>query len=237
MKIIVTCGLIFIFQRIVNAKIEVKLPDDYDKHEIPNGTQKVWFKFKQVQPTFIDFRGQKLKIKYWIINSWQESRFNVSGKEADFPERIILTHSHDSLWFPKLMILEKMGQIDFVPDLKIFNPEGNVVWFVYFRQIVDIICPMSFDDFPFDEHICNFTVISITGLEDKLVLKDKTNYSIFSKEFHFEDTTYKIIKRNVGSPGGFSGVGIQFKIRRSLSQIVASHYLPSALLVGISWLR
>ena len=126
MKIIVTWGLIFIFQRIVNAKIEVKLPDDYDKHEIPNGTQKVWFKFKQVQPTFIDFRGQKLKIKYWIINSWQESRFNVSGKEADFPERIILTQSHDSLWFPKLMILEKMGQIDFVPDLKIFKPEGNI---------------------------------------------------------------------------------------------------------------
>ena len=71
----------------------------------------------------------------------------------------------------------------------------------------------------------------------KLGVEDRTNYSIFSKELQFEDTTYKIIKRNVESPGGLSGVGIQFRIRRSLSQIVASHYLPFSLLVGISWLR
>ena len=36
----------------------------------------------------------------------------------------------------------------------------------------------------------------------KLGLEDRTNYSIFSKELQFEDTTtYKIIKRNVESPG------------------------------------
>ena len=228
---------IYIFQKIANADIKVKLPDNYDKHEIPNGTQLVIFKFNQVNPTFIDFRGQKLKIKYWITNSWQEPRFNVSGKGKSFPKKVILSQAHDSLWFPRLITFEKMGQHAFIPDLKIFIPKGNVVRYVYFRQMVEIICPMSFEDFPFDEHICSFTIASINALNDDLVLQDVTNYTKFSKEFHFEDTTYKIIKRNVGILGGHSAVGIQFKIRRSLSQIVASHYLPSALLVGISWLR
>ena len=69
------------------------------------------------------------------------------------------------------------------------------------------------------------------------MLEDKTNYSKYSQEFHFEDTTYKVIKNEIGSIANYSAVGIKIEIKRSLTQIMASHYLPSALLVGISWLR
>ena len=135
------------------------------------------------------------------------------------------------------MVIEKLEKYDFEPDTMEFFPIYKKLLYSYFHQMIEIVCPMSFEKYPFDEHICHFTVISINELDDKLVLEDKTNYSKYSQEFHFEDTTYKVIRNEIGSIANYSAVGIKIEIKRSLTQIMASHYLPSALLVGISWLR
>ena len=65
-----------------SSKIEVNLPSDYDKFKIPaEGTLKVAFYFEEVVLNYVDFKKQKLKVKFWTITLWEESRFNVSGSE------------------------------------------------------------------------------------------------------------------------------------------------------------
>ena len=134
-------------------------------------------------------------------------------------------------------MFEKLEKHYFEPDVIEFRPENKMVVYSYFHQMIEIMCPMTFENYPFDEHMCNFTVTSINELEDKLVLEDVTDYSILSKEFYFEDTTIRITKNDIISVYNYSAVSIKIEIKRSLTQIMASHYLPSALLVGISWLR
>ena len=68
---------------ITNAsKIEVNLPSDYEKFKIPaEGTLKVAFYFEEVVLNYVDFKKQKLKVKFWTITLWEESRFNISGSK------------------------------------------------------------------------------------------------------------------------------------------------------------
>ena len=83
MRAIVSLGLIYIFTMIAYAEVIVELPENYNKLQVPNETiQNVTIEFIEAEPTFIDFRGQKLKIKYWVVNYWQEPRFMVSQTQA-----------------------------------------------------------------------------------------------------------------------------------------------------------
>ena len=114
----------------------------------------------------------------------------------------------------------------------VYNGEYEVV----------IYCPMTFETYPLDSHICDFKLGSFSY--DSSIINFTMGSLIFnvSKQVSLLDYSLQVIrlpddKRKYGEHGSIFWVlvGFEIKLERYIKKYVINYYLPSGLLATVSW--
>jgi len=127
------------------------------------------------------------------------------------------------------------------------TPQG--VWIidgkdVFYNQIAQItfLCPMRFGKYPLDEHICklrfgstNFDINRMTFGETAFTYDENNrntvlDYEVNVKKLRDQDRIYNYQGSN------YSVTGLEMKLKRNYKKFLYVYYLPSGLLVAVSWI-
>ncbi|XP_076246745.1 pH-sensitive chloride channel 2 isoform X2 [Calliopsis andreniformis] len=126
------------------------------------------------------------------------------------------------------------------------DPSGMVV--LNTRIQATLNCGLRLEKFPFDVQECPLTFESWTQNVFNMVLLWDQEPVVFAKELHL--TEYKLVDRWVNASevfytpaeqhfghfaGNFSSISITFKLAREMGFFMMDYYIPSILIVVISW--
>lgn len=116
------------------------------------------------------------------------------------------------------------------------NPyDGHVSW--WFRLESEVLCPMHFGWYPLDAQSCEFVVGSRYYSEDKQVYGGHAHMSATRKQLQFD---YEILPINFTTgdvyPIVYSVTGMHIYMERIMVPFLMNIYLPTGLLVMISWI-
>ena len=108
---------------------------------------------------------------------------------------------------------------------------------------VGFYCPMRFDNFPLDSHVCHFQVGSYANINT--IMKFKTNileYESSEKnailDYNVEVQPLQEDKQiYVWHIGNLSLAGFSIKLERNVFKYIIQYYLPSSLFVIVSWVN
>ncbi|CAH1395908.1 unnamed protein product [Nezara viridula] len=190
----------------------------------------------------------KLDIKMQVLleMKWEDPRLRYQELSRNVTSINGGKYHIDSIWLPRVIFTnekdsQKMGtnkKDDFVSIL----PSGTVL--LTTRLMTSMVCLLDLGRFPFDQQICHLnmegltnnatgiqlvwdknTPLQIDGLERSLIefnileLKKMT-----SKDFEYSHTKQK-----------YSNLILEMKLTRHFGHYLFNYYLPSELLVIISW--
>ena len=247
--------------KFVHADVEcighVCIPDSYDKAILPlqNETNHIKVDFKGIRILKVDDEEFTITLSFIFYIHWIDARLNVKSHSEDILYRN-KTFNHlnkvvmDKIWLPDPYIFDlqniksKQGAI-FLMDQK------------YIIQIVDvksitIYCPMVFDDYPLDSHVCYLKVCS-TSYQDRLI-SYKTEPFIDDHEIdlsgqHYKQLTvldYEVELKKLPENLSFikmgrqtdfikrSIAGFEIKLQRKYKKYIVYYYIPSGLITIIS---
>ena len=107
---------------------------------------------------------------------------------------------------------------------------------------LELFCPMNLHHYPFDDNSCRFRIKSFSKNYNEIRFQLKHNFTshIIDGVKEFEtvvehlDETENIIKQD---DENFALSGFVIKFKRNSFAIVVSLFLPSGILIIISWMR
>ena len=106
---------------------------------------------------------------------------------------------------------------------------------------VGFYCPMRFENFPLDSHVCHFQVGSYANINTIMKFKTKIleyessernailDYNVEVQPLPEDKQTY------VWHIGNLSLAGFSIKLKRNVFKYIIQYYLPSSLFVIVSW--
>jgi len=166
---------------------------------------------------------------------WEEDRTGPSGEVNESPETL------KYLWYPELEIygLETFGRQRVLKEMSGVRMGKNKTINYELGVRVTISCRMVFDDYPLDDHSCQFQVGSYYDTIETVTCK---SYYIYDQERqrslqHFiqiEDLPQHFSIVDLPS-GSYASCGFQVRIQRKQMQFVVQVYLPSFMFVIVSW--
>merc|ERR1719468_968577 len=188
-------------------------------------------------------------ISMYFAVSWLEPRLQINNSAVEWGEDRTgpMNQVNESpetlkyLWYPELEIygletftrqkvLKEMSGVRIMKN-KTINYELNVH--------ITISCRMVFDDYPLDDHSCQFQVGSYYDTIETVTCK---SYYIYDQERQrslqhlIQIEELPSIFKTVRLPSGvYSAAGFQVKLQRKQMQFVVQVYLPSAMFVIVSW--
>ena len=152
----------------------------------------------------------------------------------------------EKFWIPKLDIIHILT-IDSVvlghqmQDLQYETKTGEMV--VRRKLVVKIFCPMNLENYPFDTNSCPFKMRGDTADESDMKLQIRSDPTRKINGIKAFDTRIAKLDSDqelyVSSMNGrtFSVTGFKIEFSRRWKAIVMSIFLPSGLIVTISWIR
>ncbi|XP_040576873.1 glutamate-gated chloride channel subunit beta [Lepeophtheirus salmonis] len=224
------------------------LPRNYEKLESPKPlkTTTIHVEVDVMDVLNVNDKEFSVTLSMYFSVRWEEprlitnhSRPHVSGEMTP----IDLEFLHH-LWVPNI----------FIYDLRSFNTLNVLkklagVWIsedkeIYYNQAaaVTFLCPMRFDKYPLDSHICKFRVgstnfnIKRMRFAETLLTFDPTlrntilDYSMSMDLLREEDRILEY-----GALGNYSITGIEINFIRHKLKYLYVYYLPSGLFVVVSW--
>ncbi|XP_014206145.1 glycine receptor subunit alpha-2-like isoform X1 [Copidosoma floridanum] len=158
--------------------------------------------------------------------------------------------THDLIWTPSVYVANERSSVilgNSVKDLLIsIDPSGMVV--LNTRLEVILNCGLRLEKFPFDVQECPLVFESwIHNVEDMVLDWDDepivlakelhlTEYKLVEKWVNKSDVSYTTSQQHYGHfAGNFSSISITFKLAREMGFFMMDFYIPSILIVVISW--
>ena len=186
---------------------------------------------------------------------WNEPRltYPCNDNHGDNTEYFTLPkNAFDWLWVPNIFIigLKSIKTYALASSINDFfiaiDENNNNVTFVVYETFLEVVfyCPMDFSAFPLDGHNCYFRI------QDYNYHEDVVRYLLVKEDFGFNQSEQVSImdysinvtpglahnkKQLANRNNRFSVVGFEIKLRRNLEKYLVNYYIPSALLVGMSW--
>merc|ERR1719320_1459219 len=223
----------------------VCLPKNYSKYELPNTeeTHLVEISFDLDEIHEINDETYSITFSTYLVMEWTDRRLHVDQSlgsdyiplDVDFLK---------SLWVPKIFVynLKKFEVVDAMSKLDglMVNKHNNV----FYSQLayMTFLCPMQFNNFPFDTHTCKIRVGSYSYNSSRMDFITKS-FGYNSKSHNSIALPYDIgIKPltkedgvlNIGAPSTLAG--FEIVMSRYSAGYVLSYYFPSGLLVLLSWI-
>ena len=124
--------------------------------------------------------------------------------------------------------------------------QGNLIS-ISMESIITIYCPMRFDNFPMDKQHCPFQIGSYkfnsSYMKFHLIqLHDLNEYQTSVLDYMIQKTMLREKYSNVlwqegGKNYTFSCTGFEIHMQRKTQNYIVDFYLPSCLMVSVSWVR
>lgn len=177
----------------------------------------------------------------YLRQLWRDERL-VYDKEM---KNITLNHRQfDRLWTPDVFVRNlKAGvfhQITVPNRLIRLSPDGTILYSQ--RLTLTLACDMNFDKFPMDNQSCNIELGSYAYTTEDIVFfwrQDASaveiNERISLPEYNIRGISHEICSKKQISTGSFPCLRAHIHLERRLKAYVLSTYLPSFLVVTLSW--
>ncbi|XP_012283682.1 glycine receptor subunit alpha-2 [Orussus abietinus] len=158
--------------------------------------------------------------------------------------------AHDLIWTPTVYVANERSSVvmgNGVKDLLIsIDPSGMVVLNTRLEAILN--CGLRLEKFPFDVQECplvfeswtnNVNDMELDWDEDPIVLAEElhlTEYKLVGTWVNKSVVSYTVAQQHYGHfAGNFSSISITFKLAREMGFFMMDYYIPSVLIVVISW--
>ncbi|XP_024940831.1 glycine receptor subunit alphaZ1 isoform X3 [Cephus cinctus] len=158
--------------------------------------------------------------------------------------------AHDLIWTPMVYVANERSSVimgNGVKDLLIsIDPSGMVI--LNTRLETSLNCGLRLEKFPFDVQECplsfeswtyNIHDMQLDWDETPIILADElhlTEYSLVSSWVNKSEVSYTVAQQHYGHfAGNFSSISITFKLSREMGFFMMDYYIPSILIVVISW--
>lgn len=178
----------------------------------------------------------------YLREIWKDER--LMYEESNLNRSITLNYNQfDRVWTPDVFIRNlKSGTFHTitVPNRLIrLSPDGTV--FFSQRLAVTLSCDMQLDDYPMDNQTCKIEFGSYAYSSLDLVFKWRLNADAVEMNSAIRLPEYVITAVTSHDctspkPGSFSCLRANFHLRRRLKAYMLTYYLPSFLVVLLSWL-
>ena len=226
---------------------EVCIPSDYDSLHLPftNETNNITISIADFKILNIRDNDGIIKTSFWFNMFWYEPRIipptNMTHSSTTLKESF-----YKRLWLPDIMIwnLEDIKMRHFLNKEKVVQYGKNNMILFSTNVLLESRCPMEFENHPFDKHTCEiyFRCYSRNMTEVHLRMGDFIfegteikNLHKFSDSVNLLDYTFDVEPVQRGHFLNHSETGLSIKLQRIIYKYVANIYIPSGLLVTISW--
>ncbi|XP_039291072.1 glycine receptor subunit beta-type 4 [Nilaparvata lugens] len=180
------------------------------------------------------------EVDLYLRQKWQDERL----KHADITEVLDLNDPNlvKAIWKPEVYFPNaKHAEFQFVtvPNVLIrINPDGEILYML--RLKLTFSCMMDLSKFPLDSQICTMEVSSFSKTTEELRLEWKSlNPVIMGKGLRmpqFEIVNIKAAEcQESFQIGNYSCLVAEFYLSRSVGFHLVQSYLPTILIVVISW--
>ncbi|CAK9822021.1 pH-sensitive chloride channel 2 [Anthophora retusa] len=158
--------------------------------------------------------------------------------------------AHDLIWTPSVYVSNEPSSAiigNSVKDILIsIDPSGMVI--LNTRLQATLNCGLRLEKFPFDVQECplvfeswTYNVLDMVLYWDQepIILADElhlTEYKLMDKWVNASEVFYTTSQQHFGHfAGNFSSISITFKLAREMGFFMMDYYIPSILIVVISW--
>ena len=233
----------------------VCIPENYSKSVLPfqNQTNDIQVDFQLVRILKVSDHEYTITLLLQLDMRWIEPRLKpISRDKRRVVNNIsVIDLPKDLIWMPDIFIYDfhsiknrGSGYIDFE---KVLLLNESLIQYTNVIEIV-LYCPMKFDSYPLDSHICHFKLGSYGYNVDKVNFKSRTvNYAPSSGLFgQLTVLDYNVkLSQLPKSQSGFlfetefgpisrSLAGFEIKLQRKTEKYIQYYYVPSGLLALIS---
>ncbi|PIO75680.1 putative glutamate-gated chloride channel [Teladorsagia circumcincta] len=191
----------------------------------------------------IDDVNMEYSVQLTFRESWVDGRLAYGLPGDNKPDFLILT-AGQQIWMPDSFFQnEKQAQKHMIdkPNVLIrIHKDGQILYSVRISMVLS--CPMHLQYYPMDVQTCLIDLASYaytdTDIEyrwketDPVQLKDGLNSSLPSFQLNNVSTTYCTSKTNTGT---YSCLRTVLELRRQFSYYLLQLYIPSTMLVIVSW--
>ena len=222
---------------------EICIPLDYDKHHLPkiNETNEVTIDISELRILKIDDNDCIIKSSFWIHAHWNEPRLIASPNATK--EFYKLDESfYNYLWIPDIVI----PSVDDIDMIHFFNNKRDLIYIPNIKMlmlsvnvVLETYCSMKFENYPIDIHTCGIYFKSWSNNASFVRLSSRILE--FEKDFNILEYSMDVHKVPIGSEITqgmiFSYTGFKIKLKRNIKKYIANYYIPSGILVTISWVN
>ncbi len=222
------------------------LPELYEKLETPHSdtVNHVNVELDIMDVLNVNDKEFSVTLTMYFTVKWEEQRLMTNMSLGDDVWTPIDLQFLDHLWVPNIFIynlrsftalnvLQKLAGVWFLGTDKVYYNQATAITF---------LCPMRFDFFPLDQHICKFKVGSTNLDMTRMIFAETTfNYDETSRntilDYHVDIDKLREKDRilEYGELGNFSITGIEIMFTRHKLKYFVVYYLPSGLFVVVSW--
>ncbi|XP_076333144.1 glycine receptor subunit alpha-2-like isoform X2 [Tachypleus tridentatus] len=230
--------------------IELKdiLPVDrktYDKHLPPKKDgvpTTVYFHVTVLSVDSIDEESMTYVADIFLAQSWQDYRLRLPENMTE-DYRILNVDWLKFIWRPDTFF-KNAKQVTF-HEMSVPN---HYLWLYYDKTLLymakltlELSCAMKFEAYPHDNQICSMMIESLSHTTDDLVFRWNISTPLVINpeielpqldiaENRTEDCTLEY------STGNFTCLAVVFNMKRRLGYHLFHTYIPSALIVAMSWI-
>ncbi|TRY77326.1 hypothetical protein TCAL_06961 [Tigriopus californicus] len=231
------------------------LPMDYNKLEMPPGRNDIKIELTILDVLSVNDKDFSISVYAYLGIRWPEPRLigkNGQKLSTYSDERLGVPITVDpaflsSVWVPNIMIV----------NVKSFKPlsemkpqqalwavsESNGQFGFYYVQgcIISFYCPMRFDFFPLDAHICPLQLSTNYNNEhvffSETILNDASKSRNVVLEYSLQIKKIPDGQRMLATKtlGNYSTTGVEFYLERHKLKYLSIYFLPSGLFVVVSW--
>ncbi|OXA56418.1 Glycine receptor subunit alpha-3 [Folsomia candida] len=179
------------------------------------------------------------KVDLYLRQKWRDERL----KHPDLKKPLDLNDPNlvKAIWKPEVYFpngKEADFQFVTVPNVLVrIHPDGDILYML--RLKITFSCMMDLSKFPLDRQVCTMEVASFSKTVEELILEWKKKDPVTTRNFGMSQ--FELVKiaaekcKEDFQIGNYSCLVAEFHLSRSLGFHLVQSYLPTILMVVISW--
>ncbi|XP_064110648.1 glycine receptor subunit alpha-2-like isoform X2 [Macrobrachium nipponense] len=225
-----------------------KLLEHYDVNDWPNVNKsdatEVYVQMFLNSFGSLNAANMDYSIDVFLRQSWLDHRLNFAKANGANRSRITINDPgvQARIWKPDTFFNNvkdaEIHRVTMNNVLLRLNATGHVLYSM--RMTLKLSCNLQLEHFPFDQQVCGVILASYANTDDVIKyhwvddtpidLPDELEIAQFDLlNFETSETTQHFVT------GDFSGLVVQFFLRRQNGYHVLQTYIPTILIVAISW--
>ena len=216
---------------------KICIPSDYDRLNLPNPNEVNNINIEIFHLKFLKVNDNTciIKTSFWFVMNWHDPRL-IKSANMDETYVVLEESFHESLWLPDIMIwdLENVHHRHFLNKDKEVTFYDNNSLSLATNILLETYCPMTFESYPIDDHICGIYFTSFGYNNERMNLTLSNLH--FIEENNLLDYSFDVkTDYPTGNFWNHSETGLNITLKRNMYKYVANYYVPTGLLVSISW--